>query len=68
MKALEIRDLTDEELAEKYEDSRKELLHLRVQKATGQLEQSGRLREVRRDIARIKTVLSQRSSAVGSEA
>jgi len=61
MKTKEIRDLTDEELVQRLDDSKKELLNLRVQQATGQLENMSRLREVRRDIARLHTLSNERS-------
>lgn len=55
MKPEDIRELTNEELAKAVQDNRKELFHLRMQLQTGQLENSGRIRQVRRDIARLKT-------------
>ena len=65
MKTSKIREMTDEELDQLYRDTRKEIFNLRMQKATGQLENPLRLRGVRRDVARIKTVLNaRRGSAV----
>ncbi len=61
MKPEELRSLSDEELREKEKELRKELFNLRFQKAIGQLENPMRLRQVRRDIARIKTILRERS-------
>jgi large subunit ribosomal protein L29 len=56
VKAKELADLTDEELAQRLRDLKTELFNLRFQHATGQLENPARLREVRRDIARVQTV------------
>jgi len=55
MKAAEIRELTDEELARNIEDDRREGLNLRLQAQTGQLENTARIREVRRELARLET-------------
>ena len=63
MKAEEVRQKTDDELSEQLGDLQKEAFNLRFQQASGQLENNARVREVRRDIARIKTVLHERSSA-----
>ncbi len=57
MKASEVRELTNEEAALKLEDLRKEYLNLRFQHATQQLENKSKIRQVRRDIARIHTVV-----------
>ena len=56
MKAIELRDLTPEELRQKYDDTKSELFNLRMQQATGQLENPVRLRHLRKDVARIRTV------------
>jgi large subunit ribosomal protein L29 len=63
MKAADIRQKTDDELDEMLIDLRKEAFNLRFQKASGQLENTARMREVRRDIARIKTTLHVRQAA-----
>jgi large subunit ribosomal protein L29 len=63
MKAAELRDLADEELREKLRELQEELFNLRFQLATGQIENVGRIRTVRRDIARMHTVLRQRQLA-----
>jgi large subunit ribosomal protein L29 len=63
MKAAELRDLSDEELRGKLRDLQEELFNLRFQLATGQIENVGRIRTVRRDIARLKTVQQQRALA-----
>ena len=58
MKMSEIRDLTVAELQAKGRDTRQELFNMQLQKATSQLEKTGRLRLLRRDIARIETRLT----------
>lgn len=60
MKTAEIRDLGIEELEQRVADTRRELFNLRFQNATGQLENTGQLKEVRRNIARLLTVLNQK--------
>jgi large subunit ribosomal protein L29 len=63
VKAKELRELTDVELEEKLSHFKEELFNLRFQLATRQLENPMRLREVRKSIARIKTVLHERKLA-----
>ncbi|MEA4926695.1 MAG: 50S ribosomal protein L29 [Syntrophomonadaceae bacterium] len=60
MKAEKIRELTDEELVRKVSDYKEELFNLRFQIATGQLDNPMRIRDVRKNIARCKTILRQR--------
>jgi len=60
MKTKELTELTTDELLTKRRDLRQESLHLRLQQQSGQLEQPSRLRLLRRDIARLETVLSHR--------
>ncbi|MEL7623954.1 MAG: 50S ribosomal protein L29 [Clostridiales bacterium] len=60
MKAKSFRDMTSDELNVKVGELKEELFNLRFQLATGQLENPMRLREVRKDIARTKTVLRQK--------
>ena len=60
MKMKEIIESSTDELLTKRRDLRQERLHLRLQQQSGQLEQPSRLRLLRRDVARIETVLSQR--------
>ena len=60
MKVVDVRAKTDDELAEQLDDFGREIFNLRFQRANGQLENTARVRQVRRDIARIKTVLGQR--------
>ena len=59
MKAFDLRELTTQELEEKLEESREELFNLRFQLATNQLDNTARLGEVRRDIARLATVIRE---------
>jgi large subunit ribosomal protein L29 len=63
VKAKELRELTDNELQEKLSNFKEELFNLRFQLATRQLDNPMRLREVRKSIARIKTVLHERELA-----
>ncbi len=60
MKAKEIRELTDAEAHAKLRDLRQEMFNLRLQQQTARLERPSRLRELRKDMARIETVLSER--------
>jgi len=60
VKINKIRDLSDTELMQKEKDLKGELFNLRFQAATGQLDNPRRIREVRKTIARIKTVLTER--------
>jgi len=63
MKPGDIRAKTADELKQQLEDLSKEAFNLRFQRASGQLENTARVRQVRRDIARIKTILGERSRA-----
>jgi len=60
MKVVDVRAKTDDELAEQLDIFGREIFNLRFQRANGQLENTARVRQVRRDIARIKTVLGER--------
>ncbi len=60
MKPAEVRDLSTEEIRNRLNDKREELMNLRFQQATGELTDFNRLRETRRDIARLLTELTQR--------
>lgn len=62
MKASELRELNDTELAEKGQELAEELFNLRFQLATAQIENVGRISAVRRDIARVKTIQRERQS------
>ena len=68
MKAEEIRDLSGEEIADKIDAAREELFRLRFRSATQQLEDPALIRKLRRDIARMKTILRQREMASSSGA
>ena len=61
--AAEIRDLADDELVSRLGEAKEELFNLRFQVATGQLDNNRRLHHVRRDIARIYTVMRERELA-----
>ena len=61
MKAADVRAKTDDELKAELGQLGKEVFNLRFQKASGQMENTARVRQVRRDVARIKTVLGQRT-------
>ncbi len=63
MKAEDLRARTTDELTDQLASLKKEQFNLRFQKATGQLEKTARIREVRRDIARIKTIAAQKRAA-----
>ena len=60
----ELRNLEDAELTAKLREAKEELFNLRFQGATGQLENHGRLRAVRKDIARIYTILRERELGI----
>ena len=59
MRTSELRDMTDSELGRKLIDLKKDLFNLRMQHATNQLDNPIRLREVKHDIARVKTVIRE---------
>ena len=61
MKAIDVRARTADELSELLEDLQKAAFNLRFQKASGQLENTAEIRQVRRDIARVKTILGEKS-------
>ena len=62
MKFKEMSELTSDELLTKKRDLRQETLHLRLQQQSGQLEQPSRFRLLRREVARIETILAQRAA------
>ena len=68
MKYKDIRELSDEELAQKLEDGRAELFNLRFQMATSQLDNTARVSVVKRDIARIQTEMRARQIAANNAA
>jgi large subunit ribosomal protein L29 len=61
MKAVDVRAKTDDELVGELEQLGREAFNLRFQRASGQLENTARMRQVRRDMARIKTVIGERA-------
>ena len=63
MKPVDIRAKSEDELRDQLRDLRKEAFNLRFQQASGQLENTSRVRDVRRDIARVQTILSERRTA-----
>ena len=63
MKVKELKDLTPDQLDDKLTQLKKEAFNLRFQVATNQLENAARIRQVRRDIARVKTIARQKLSA-----
>jgi large subunit ribosomal protein L29 len=63
MKASDVKTLTADQLSDQLGSLKKEQFNLRFQKATGQLEKTARVKEVRRDIARIKTIARQKAAA-----
>ncbi len=67
MKFKEIKELSSEELATKKRELRQESLHLRLQQQSGQLEQPSRLRFLRREVAQMETVLSERAQKAGAK-
>ncbi len=65
-KAIDFRTKSDDELKDALLDMRKEAFNLRFQQASGQLENTARVKTVRRDIARVKTLLGERARASAS--
>jgi len=62
MKAADVRTKTPDQLTDELASLKKEQFNLRFQKATGQLEKTARVRQVRRDIARIETIAAQKAA------
>ena len=63
MKVAEFRDLAPDELRQREKDMDDQLFRLRIQKSMGQLEAAGKIKGVRRDLARVKTVLREKETA-----
>lgn len=63
MKAAEVRELDVQDLERRLSETRRELFNLRFQHATGQLDDTGQLKEVRKNIARILTVLNEKQES-----
>jgi large subunit ribosomal protein L29 len=68
MSAQELRDKTPDQLREELETLKKESFNLRFQQATGQLENTARMQVVRRQAARVKTILNEKAAAAAQEA
>ncbi len=68
MKADKVREMSSEELAAKERELSEQLFKLRFQKSIGQLDNALKIRETRRDIARVKTTLRQRRAQAAAEA
>jgi large subunit ribosomal protein L29 len=66
MNANDLRTKTDDELSDQLISLKKEQFNLRFQKASGQLENTARVRAVRREVARVKTLLSERGRAAAA--
>jgi len=60
MKTKDLKELTKEELLKKKKDTKEELFNLRFQHSTGQLENTARLKLLKKDVAKIETILSQK--------
>jgi len=65
VKISEIRKLSDEEIKTKVMDSKKELLDLRIKNATASLDKPSKIKELRKDVARMLTVLKERENSTG---
>ncbi|MFY0622416.1 MAG: 50S ribosomal protein L29 [Pelagimonas sp.] len=68
MNANELKDKTADELRDQLVQLKKEAFNLRFQQASGQLENTARVRQVRRDVARVNTILNQKAAAAAQEA
>ncbi len=67
MRASEVRELTDEEMQGKAQELSEELFRLRLRRGTGQIEDATRIRKIRRDIARVKTIQLERIRTASKE-
>ena len=67
MDAQELRSKTPDQLKEELESLKKEAFNLRFQQATGQMENTARMRSVKRDAARVKTVLNEKAASAAVE-
>lgn len=68
MKAKEIRDLSSSEIEKRLRDTRQELLMLRLRRQTGQVEKTNELRDLRRTIARMETILTEKTNTAATAA
>lgn len=67
MKAQDLRDKTPDQLRDQLLQLKKEAFNLRFQQATGQLENAARMRDVRRNVARVHTILNEKAAAAAGE-
>lgn len=67
MKVNELRKLSDKELSDKIAESKKELFDLRLKQSTGTLDKPSKIRELRKNVARMKTILRERKLETGGE-
>ena len=67
MKAKELRNFKDEDLVKKITESKKELFELRLKQSTGNLDKPSKIHELRKDVARMKTILRERELSKGGE-
>ena len=68
MNAQELRDKTPDQLRDELVNLKKEAFNLRFQQAGGTMENTARMRQVRRDVARVKTILNEKAAGAASEA
>jgi len=68
MDAKDLREKTPDQLRDELENLKKEAFNLRFQQATNQLENTARMRAVRRDVARVKTILNEKAAQAAAEA
>lgn len=68
MDANELREKTPDQLRDELTNLKKEAFNLRFQQATNQLENTARMRQVRRDVARVKTILNEKAASAAAEA
>ncbi len=67
MKAAELRDKTPDQLKEELDNLKKESFNLRFQQASGSMEDTSHMRRVRRDAARVKTILNEKAAAAAGQ-
>ena len=67
MKVNELRKLSDKDLVKKIQESKKELFDLRLKQSTGSLDKPSKVRELRKDVARMNTILNERKNEIGGE-
>ncbi|MBO4245474.1 MAG: 50S ribosomal protein L29 [Bacilli bacterium] len=67
MKVSELRKLSDKDLVKKIQESKKELFDLRLKQSTGSLDKPSKVRELRKDVARMNTILNERKNEVGGD-